>query len=450
MKSWENIKMHCVFLVLVLVASFLFCENVEATELARASCIYERGDWTYTYDVVDNQKGSVEISFSWDYKDQSSVQYKVNSKLVAKDFIDKKNNKIVCPAEIYYGLDGIGGYSIESSNSAAIDDGLSLFSVPLSSKSTNNDQKLVSNEDIRLINSCKYDAINSLGDSIATITVNAYSNGEFQFESTNSNYQVKFSSDLHITTDDFSDSCPILNVSCGGVGNYDSCTIDDDISIPGALYTCIYKGKISGNQLAISKMQSGWNIQYSNGNTEFMSSSGNNSFPSAACADVFFVKNNDNKRIIKIKEGTIHTDNQISQLCNGYGNEVEQFCQDGNCKISNALCGTGLAVDDAENGEGCPWQLRTIIVFLKKVVFNTVQLFAPILLIVVGTIDLVKAVASSDDKGNKEAISKFIRRCLTAVMLFFIGTIVTIVMDMFTKTDVGEQSDWKKCWQTIK
>ena len=461
MKSWENIKMHCVFLVLVLVASFLFCENVEATELARASCIYERGDWTYTYDIVDNKKGSVEVSFNWDYKYQNnSMKYIVNSNAAATDFIDKENNKIVCPSQLYFKMTGGGTSSITTLGFTNFD-GANSETISLSSKSTNNNNNLITDGDVQLIRSCRYNGKDYNDDFVSTITIEAYSNGEFQFNSSNSNYQVQLSPGTSITTNDFSNSCPSLSISCGGNGNYNVCTIDDVNSIPGnsesgedtetgALYKCTYKGQISGKQLVVSKSINGWSVQYPDGGTEFISSSGNNSFPSSSCEDVFYVTNNDNVKIIKVEANTIHTESQISTLCYGYGNEVEQFCANGNCKITNALCGSSSTGDDTSNGEGCPWQLRTIIVFLKKVVFNTVQLFAPILLIVVGTIDLVKAVASSDDKGNKEAISKFIRRCLTAVMLFFIGTIVTIVMDMFTKTDVGEQSDWKKCWQTIK
>lgn len=214
-------------------------------------------------------------------------------------------------------------------------------------------------------------------------------------------------------------------------------------------YMCPYNGKINGKNLIIEKVDNEWNVTYPDSSKLIFKTSGNNSFPSEACEDVFLVTKNGKTRIVKVVENTLHTAAQISQLCNGYGNEVEQFCN-GSCKIDNALCGNTTIDDDFGDGQGCPWELRAVVVFLKRVVFNTVQLFVPIILIVMGTIDFVKAVASPDDKGNKEAISKFIKRCLTAIFVFFIGTVVSIVMNMFANTDVGEKNEWNTCWTSIK
>lgn len=98
---------------------------------------------------------------------------------------------------------------------------------------------------------------------------------------------------------------------------------------------------------------------------------------------------------------------------------------------------------------GCPKALRPIIYFIKKLVFNTLQIFVPIILILMGTIDFVKASISVDDKVSKEVISKFIKRVLAAVLMFFIVTIVSIVMNMFASTDVGKQDGWQACWNNI-
>lgn len=215
-------------------------------------------------------------------------------------------------------------------------------------------------------------------------------------------------------------------------------------------YPCKYTGKIDGKTLTIIRDSKKWIVKYPDGSSKIFTNTnmGSNSFPSSKCEDILYIKNNDDKKIIMI-ENTMNTQSQVSTLCGINGNYVEQFCSNGKCKVNDLKCGSSTSLGN-QNGEGCPEELRLIVVFLKRVVFNTVQLFVPILLILMGTIDFAKAVMASDDKGNKEAISKFIKRCGAALMVFFLATIISVVMGMFAKTNIGEQDSWKTCWNSIK
>lgn len=91
--------------------------------------------------------------------------------------------------------------------------------------------------------------------------------------------------------------------------------------------------------------------------------------------------------------------------------------------------------------------LLPVVQFIKKGIFPIIQIGIPILLILMGTIDLGKAVMSSDDKEIKGATSKLIKRAIAAVAVFFVVTIVTLLMDIFAKTDIGEQNQWSSCWK---
>ncbi len=93
--------------------------------------------------------------------------------------------------------------------------------------------------------------------------------------------------------------------------------------------------------------------------------------------------------------------------------------------------------------------LLPVVQFVRKGVFPIIQIGIPILLIIMGSIDLGKAVMSSDDKEIKGATSRLIKRVIMAVAIFFVVTIVTIVMNLFTKVDsdeVGDTASWKECW----
>ena len=96
----------------------------------------------------------------------------------------------------------------------------------------------------------------------------------------------------------------------------------------------------------------------------------------------------------------------------------------------------------------CDENLLPIIQFIRRGVFPIIQIGIPIILIVMGSIDLGKAVLSSDDKEIKGATGKLIKRAIAAVAVFFVTTIVSLLMGLFTKstTDIEGTTSWQSCW----
>ena len=89
------------------------------------------------------------------------------------------------------------------------------------------------------------------------------------------------------------------------------------------------------------------------------------------------------------------------------------------------------------------------IVAVIKGVFNLIKIGVPIILIIMGAIDLGKAVMASDDKEIKGATSKLIKRAIAAVAVFFAVTIVDVVMGLVAKGEVrdgADSSSWAACW----
>ena len=91
------------------------------------------------------------------------------------------------------------------------------------------------------------------------------------------------------------------------------------------------------------------------------------------------------------------------------------------------------------------------------IIINVVWIGVPILLIVLGSIDLGKAVISSKEDEVKKATKAFGKRFLYAVLVFLVVWIVQVVMDFvagfgFTDTDGSkiDTSGWKACWAQIR
>ena len=90
-----------------------------------------------------------------------------------------------------------------------------------------------------------------------------------------------------------------------------------------------------------------------------------------------------------------------------------------------------------------------IVRIIKNGLFPILQIGIPIILIVLGTLDLGKAVISSDDKAVKEAQSKLIKRGIYAILVFFIVTLVNLVFSMvgtIAGDDAPGLQSWSACW----
>ena len=103
----------------------------------------------------------------------------------------------------------------------------------------------------------------------------------------------------------------------------------------------------------------------------------------------------------------------------------------------------------------CNSDLLPVISFIKNGILPIIQMGIPIILIVMGSIDLGKAVLSSDDKEIKGATSRLIKRAIAAIAVFFIATIVTLLMNLFAKGGKSNEpkdtdtSSWSECWNAV-
>lgn len=98
--------------------------------------------------------------------------------------------------------------------------------------------------------------------------------------------------------------------------------------------------------------------------------------------------------------------------------------------------------------DGCGGILP-IVKLIRKGLFPIIQIGIPIVLIVMGTMDLGKAVMASDEKEIKQAQSRLIKRCIYAVIVFFIVTLVTLLMNLVVTSDIGDTgaTSWAECWR---
>lgn len=82
--------------------------------------------------------------------------------------------------------------------------------------------------------------------------------------------------------------------------------------------------------------------------------------------------------------------------------------------------------------------MTTIVKILRIVIIAALILW--------GTIDMGKAVIAGDEKKIKEAQKPFIKRLISAVIVFLIPYIISIVMGLVT-SDKSYQNCWNDAWE---
>lgn len=88
--------------------------------------------------------------------------------------------------------------------------------------------------------------------------------------------------------------------------------------------------------------------------------------------------------------------------------------------------------------EPCSDPTMLQVMGIVKFIMRVICIIVPIVLIVLGTIDLFKAVtAGKEDEKKQKAL---ITRLIAGLLVFLVPTIVTVLFNL-----VGV-SDWKTCW----
>ena len=97
------------------------------------------------------------------------------------------------------------------------------------------------------------------------------------------------------------------------------------------------------------------------------------------------------------------------------------------------------------------------VIRILKAVYTLLKWAIPIVLILFGTIDLAKAVIASKEDEMKKAQGTLIKRVVYAVVIFFLFTIVNLVINLVADANAGTEnsnessivdtSDWTQCWK---
>ena len=97
----------------------------------------------------------------------------------------------------------------------------------------------------------------------------------------------------------------------------------------------------------------------------------------------------------------------------------------------------------ANANEFCTGSVLNIFNLVGKIVF-ILKIAIPIIIVILATLDLGKAVMAGEEKAIKEAQNMLIKRLIYGVAIFFVVTIVQVVFGLVNQS-VGNNN----CWQRV-
>lgn len=84
------------------------------------------------------------------------------------------------------------------------------------------------------------------------------------------------------------------------------------------------------------------------------------------------------------------------------------------------------------------------VMALVQLVMKVICILVPIVMIVLGTFDLFKAVTAGKEEDIKKKQKALITRLIAGVLVFLVPTIVSLL------TSLMGTEDWKACWNAEK
>ena len=98
--------------------------------------------------------------------------------------------------------------------------------------------------------------------------------------------------------------------------------------------------------------------------------------------------------------------------------------------------------------DACGGLLPIVKVLVQLI--KILMIVIPIALILLGTLDLGKAVIASDEKEVKAAQSRLIKRFIYAALIFFVPMLVGVIMNIVSAGGEGDTASWESCWRAAK
>ena len=86
-------------------------------------------------------------------------------------------------------------------------------------------------------------------------------------------------------------------------------------------------------------------------------------------------------------------------------------------------------------GNGLITKIPSLFPIIISAFYNVLQVAVPIVLTVIGSIDLVKGITAGKEDEMKKSRQLFVKRLISAALIFFVFIVVKLVISLVTKEE---------------
>lgn len=160
--------------------------------------------------------------------------------------------------------------------------------------------------------------------------------------------------------------------------------------------------------------------------------------------------NEDNELTKNAESASKSTENENK---NSVENNTEKSNEEINSKKSGSVSKNGEGEKKEVPDPASPIQFcaKTAVIWqIVGWVFLIFKIVIPIILIIFGVLDMFKAIIASKDDEIKKSAKSLAMRTLSAIIIFFIPTLVSLVMGLIVNfRDSGAKADFEVCQKCI-
>ena len=104
--------------------------------------------------------------------------------------------------------------------------------------------------------------------------------------------------------------------------------------------------------------------------------------------------------------------------------------------------GASLSISCSEEG------FRNILSFIKTI-YTFIKYVAPVVLIIMGSLDFFKSTMASSESDMDKNKKRFINRIIIAIALFLLFSIFQLVFNLLEYAGVANSDSWISCWNSL-
>ena len=86
---------------------------------------------------------------------------------------------------------------------------------------------------------------------------------------------------------------------------------------------------------------------------------------------------------------------------------------------------------------------------LIKIIYNLIRYATPIVLIILGSIDMLRAVMAGKEDDIKKNQKRFVSRLVLAVGIFLLLSVFELITNILDRSNVSDSKAWYNCWTSL-